>query len=271
MRHFKERGFRPPRSIVLAAIAVALMAVPSRFTEPVRLSALSSLIPVRAASERVLGGLASIWPGGNAERVNELEVEVAYWRERASVRTIERDDLARKLDVVAEFPPGTEYAQDDRLVADVVIPHDISLWRRSMLLARGKTHGVQPGDLVVWQNHLVGRVSEAGAYDCRVQMVTTPGFKVGGVVADSGPGRMGIVEGRTGDRARMKWILDDVKVDDGTRVVTSANPGTGVPRGLIVGRLRDEGTDSAGYRALSVEPEIRYAELETVVILLRRS
>ena len=278
MRFYKSRGWRPPRGLVLAVIALGIMALPRRVTEPVRMTAITALIPVRTVSTHLLGGFLQIWSSGDAERVSELEIEMAALRAHLSKLKHENEELRRRTEALTNFPREAPYGPEDKVVATVVVGEDISLWRDSMLLAQGRRHGVRKGDVVVWKNHLIGRISDVGAYDCRVERLTSPGFKVGGMTLAPGQSatvpiaqrRMGIVEGTAGARARMKWLRDDEAIDDRSIVVTAGNPASGMPRGLIIGRLRNEGMDRAGYRAVSIEPEIQYESLETVVILLRR-
>ena len=278
MRFYKDRRWRPPKSFMLAAAALALMAMPRRFTEPVRMSALAGLIPVYNASDTVGGALASAWPwGGDADRVTELQAQSDFHRDQATQGLVKRHELQRAVEALADFPEQTGYGPEHKVVAAVIVPIDISLWRRSLVLAAGRRDGVVEGDIVVWQGHLVGRVADVGAFDCRVHLVTSPGFKAGAMALPPGHSamseipraRMGIVEGTAAERARMKWVQADTDVADGALVVTTGDPNDGMPRGLVLGRTRSEGRDHEGYRKLGVEPEIRYAELDTAVILRR--
>lgn len=277
MRFYNDRRWRPPRSLMIAATALALMAVPRRVTEPVRMSALAGLLPVHSASDTVAGALADAWPWSDADRVTELEATNDFLRDQVTQGQIRQHDLQRAVEAAANFPEQTGYGPEHKVVAAVVLPTDASLWRRSLVLAAGRRDGVAEGDIVVWQNHLVGRVADVGAFDCRVQLMTSPGFKLGAMALPPGQlavsevprARMGVVEGTASERARMKWVLEDTDVADGALVVTTGNSADGTPRGLVLGRTRVEGHDHQGYRRLAVEPEIRYAELDTVVILRR--
>jgi cell shape-determining protein MreC len=278
MRVFKSRGWKLPTSLALAATAVVLMALPRRWTDPVRLAGLSGLRPIRAVADSIRHGWEKLGLFGDAERVSEAEKQVAYWRDEANAREIELQQARRAMEALAEFPSDAGADPARRLVATVILPADASLWRRSMVLACGGSQGVRPGDWVVWKNHLLGKVAEVSPLDCRVQLVTSAGFKVGARVAprgtpanaDPAKGRMGVVEGMSADRARMKWLLDDAGAAEGAAVVTAGDPAAGLPRGLMIGRIRDEGLDRMGYRKLGVEPEIKVLELDTVVVLRKR-
>lgn len=277
MRFYKDRRWRPPKSLVLAAAALALMAMPRRFTEPVRMSALAGLIPVYGASDTIGAAIAGAWPWSDADRITELEAENNFLRDRCTQSEVKQHELRSAVAALADFPEQTGYGPEHKVAAPVILPTDASLWRRSLVLAAGRRDGVAEGDIVVWQNHLVGRVADVGAFDCRVQLVTSPGFKTGAMALPPGQlamseiprARKGVVEGTAGERARMKWMLEDTDVAEGALVVTTGNPADGMPRGLTIGRVRNEGHDHQGYRKLSVEPEIRYAELDTVVVLRR--
>jgi rod shape-determining protein MreC len=249
------------------------MALPRRWTDPARLTVLAAVHPVRDLARRA-GDLLARWCSfGRDPRADEWRAEADYWRSRAESARAEGDGHRRRLEALARFPAGAVYPEARRLAADVVLSHDASFWRRSLTVACGSSDGARVGDWVVWREHLVGRLSEVGPFDARVQLVTSPGFKVGGRVVEAGeenaPARTGIVEGRGEERARMKWIREDAGVADGALVVTTVNPAGGMPAGLILGRIRSEGLDRKGYRKIGVEPEIRADALDAVVVLLR--
>lgn len=268
-----RRGWRPPAALLLAAAALALTMLPRRWTDPARLAVLSVVNPLHRFSQKVVG----FFRGGDAGRVGELQREVEFYRAQADVARTREDGWRRRCEAMARLPAAIGYSEEHRLAADVVLPSDVSLWRRSMVLACGAPDGVRVGDLVVWNDHLIGRLSEVGPFDARVQLVTSAGFKaVVGVIPPAGAAegdlpreRQGVVEGLSDSRARLNWILNEEAAADGSLVVTMANPEGGVPPGLIVGRLRADGFDRQGYRKISVEPEIRHEALDAVVVLMR--
>ncbi len=162
------------------------------------------------------------------------------------------------------------------LPAYVVVPSDSNAWRRSMILLRGSADGVAKGMLVMWQCHLIGRVAEAGPFSCRVQLVTDSGFRIGAVAQpklydDAIPlatRDLGILEGSGDSHAVLKWMSGEALVEEGATVVTAPDPASGIPRGLILGRVSSILRGRGLYPRVDVTPFLNVRALDSTVIVL---
>src|SRR6185295_8001853 len=162
-------------------------------------------------------------------------------KDQLQKRETESKRLALQLEQALGMKQPVRDQNFKMIAADVVFPTDSSPWRKSLTLAAGTRDGVEKGMLVLYNNQVVGRVSEAGPKTSRVQTVTDPGFRAAAVVVPRtyvagvsfSDRRPGAYEGTSGENGQLKWFLGDTAVENGAFVVTTEDPLNGVPRGLI--------------------------------------
>ena len=269
---YLSKGFRRPkisRWIVLGAATAALLLLPGAFTERFRLASLMSLRPFQWVADR----FHNFVDRHLTRRDPALEAQVEYLQQKVEYLLVKNQGLQRLTKGVRELRETSTLFDGDVISAPVVVPSDISLWRKSMTIGRGRADGVERGMVVVWGHHYVGRVAEVGAWSSRVDLFTTPGFKTGAMLASAlleGGGDvrlMGIVEGAGGGEARMKWVLDAKGVEDGGLAVTAGNPLDGTPRGLVLGRVKRAGRRDGAFEAIDILPELSLESLDQVMLL----
>ncbi|MBI3856542.1 MAG: hypothetical protein HY293_12715 [Planctomycetes bacterium] len=130
------------------------------------------------------------------------------------------------------------------------------------------------GMLVLYNNQVVGRVSEAGPKTSRVQTVTDPGFRAAAVMlprtyvagVSFTERRPGAYEGTSGENGRLKWYQGETAAESGAFVVTTEDPINGVPRGLILGRVTE--VHRGMLLKVDVEPLLNFRGLEHVMLLV---
>lgn len=243
--------------------------MPGAFTERFRLASLMSLRPFQWAADQ----FHNFVDRHLTRRDPALEAENEFLRQRVEYLLARYDEQKRLTKGVKEFRETATLFGDEVVAAPVIVPSDISLWRRSMTVARGRSAGAERGMAVVWGHHYVGRVAETGAWSSRVDLFTTPGFKTGAMLVPAlleggGDARlMGPVEGVGGGAARMKWVLDATGVEDGWLAVTAGNPLDGTPRGLVLGRVKKGGRRDGAFESIEILPELSMESLDQVMLL----
>lgn len=268
----RRRGSLAP--LALAAAAVALMIGPRGLPQSARATAALALVPLRATALGVHGLLRRAF--GPDASPDELAREREYHVCKLQEMHIRNQQLLRDIEGLSGVRAVLPDPELKLLRASVVVTADATAWRRTLVIARGSTHGVQPGQLVLWEKHVVGRVLQTGPWSSRVLLLTDPAFKVGAVTVpryEEGPTAAsardtGVFEG-TGERhGVLKWLSGDTAAEEGAIVVTTADPLGGVPRGLVLGRVAAVSRSRAPSPRVDVEPFVNPLALESVVVVL---
>lgn len=152
-----------------------------------------------------------------------------------------------------------------------VIARDPSNILLGIVLGAGTADGVKVDDVVVSEQGLVGRVSEAGPNYSKVLLITDPSSSFSALV--EGSRATGIVRGQYGDSLIMDWLLQTEAVKAGD-VVVSAGLGLGdqvrslYPKGLVVGKvLQVQNAEAAAYQRAIIAPAVDLRKLESVLVV----
>jgi len=260
---------------LLAAVSLGLLLLPSSLSQPPRLWLAAALLPLRATSNGIASLASRLTPAFAAEGTDRVRLEHLQSRNQELAARVM--DLQGQIESVSGARAAVVDPKLVLLPADVVVNADSNAWRRSMVLSRGSSHGVARGMLVLWEKHLVGRVLDATPLTCRVMLATDSGFRVGALALprlydQSVPLNsrdIGVLEG-TGDRACvLKWVSGEAVVDEGATVVTTGDPATAFPRGLLLGRVSTVARGRGPFPKVDVIPFLNPRALDSVVILLR--
>jgi rod shape-determining protein MreC len=92
----------------------------------------------------------------NAQRVETLQAEI------------------KRLEAILDLPSRREY----RYEVARVIRRDLSAWWQHLILRKGRDHDIPEGAAVVFSGGVVGRVIEVNAFTSRVELVTSPNFRM---------------------------------------------------------------------------------------------
>ena len=63
-----------------------------------------------------------------------------------------------------------------------VVRRDFSGWWQRLVLRKGRNYGIPVGAPVIFSGGVVGRVSEVYAYTCVVELISSPGVRLAGVI-----------------------------------------------------------------------------------------
>jgi rod shape-determining protein MreC len=229
---------------------------------------------VRPASELALSaGELRALAAENADLQHEvarLAAEVAALREERAAT----DQVAELLAAVSaaglapggiEGRAGAERSATPGVVAASVLARDPSPARASLLIDRGRVHGVRVGQPALGPAAtLVGIVTDVDERSARVRLLIDAGSAVTAVV--QGSRTPGALAGGS-DGLRLELVAPDAPVAVGDAVLTSALGGR-LPAGLLAGRITAVHAEPHDlFATVEVEPLVDYARLEQLLVL----
>lgn len=237
-------------SAILAASLVALLA----FSQPVRSATLTILrLPLTILNGalrvvRVLPQLPSVLDRHEQLRAELLQNQLEIAQLREQVRS-ERE--AQLLGAVS--PPG---------VMAAVIGRSMLPTQQTVLLGRGRDHGVVRDTAVIDAAGVVGRVTGASAATAVVTLLTDADSRVAAMVERSR--ETGLLVGRSRGVCELIYLELDADVQEGDRIIT-AGLGEAFPKGLLLGTVTSVVRHEAlGASSAWVKPAVRLGRLEEV-------
>ncbi len=265
---------------LLATLTVAagfLLLMPSRFTAPARVLFNEATGPVQTAAYQntgkalaASGTLSEMFRKADRERALRREVErltnmnaALAERLHAAQETIESFAALRTRD--------TEYFA----LRAPVSAYSTSAVSRSISVRAGRSDGVVAGLAVVAHGALVGIVSEAGPWQCRVRLITDPRSAVPCLVA--GFRSVCILRGTGGGNCAVEWVSEDAFTEPGNTVYTTSleadeGPQLRIPVGIPAATVVTAEPDRMKPLFLAVEatPRVNLDRLEAVEVLIPR-
>ena len=220
-------------------------------------------------SARGLGSLLQIFRLPSILHENQqLQQENLYLRGRvdaAQSAVAENDTLRKQL--------GMSGLSGCRALHAAVIARPFDLWVENVILNVGTEAGVQPGCLVASPAGLAGKVTEAGAGFCRVELVTSPKFRVAAVVKPGG--YEGLVRGVAPGELSVDYIQALANINPGDKVYSRggehvpakagvpADPRT--PRDVFIGQVVEKSTEQ-GFLRIKLAPAVDVNRLDTLTV-----
>ena len=263
--------------LVVLSLALLTFSYRSNALDPVESTSASVLRPFEIAANRVARPFrdAANWTHGvfNAKSENKrLEAENARLRQlnaRLQNAFEENAILHRDLHYVQgpTFPKGY-----DEVGARVL--SSPSALDQSVTISAGRNQGIQPEDIVLTNEGLVGTVSKVLGSESRVTLITDPTSAVRAVDAQN-LSAVGILEHGTGPTS---LVLDNVgkdkpQVGSGDMIMTAGSaPGplqSLFPRNIPIGYVSSVSqTDTDIFQNIQVQPFVDLSSLESVLVLI---
>lgn len=146
---------------------------------------------------------------------------------------------------------------------------DVSAWFRSVLLSRGRMHGIYAGMPVTSETGVVGLVTTTSRTAAKVMLLLDRQSAVDCVVQRSRT--RGLVRGGLADeQLGFEFVARGGDVEVGDEVITSGLGGV-YPKGLRIGRVASLSEPDRNLLTTAVvEPAVDFARLEQVFVMLRR-
>jgi len=250
---------------VIVAAAIALIQLDSLKTgKPSVIAVAVTSIAVfaqeagAAAGTFARGAAASV---ANAPRLAEQNAEL---REKDRLLRIEN---ARLREALAAAPDARAIAalaeQTGAGTLATIVGYDPESVSRSVTIDRGSLAGIAPGDGVMSDGGVVGRVVAVAPLSSTVLLVTDGASKVPAVVER---GRWWGIATGTNTAIRLEYVSQDAKLKLGDIVVTGE--GRSFHAGLEIGRITSvDHPDGALYQTAIVTPSVAFGRLAHVLVL----
>ncbi|MEW6173644.1 MAG: rod shape-determining protein MreC [Bacillota bacterium] len=181
-----------------------------------------------------------------------------------SLRAVEQEN--KRLRALLAY----QETHDKSGIVAAVIGRDPDNWFSTVIINRGKAHGVARGAVVVTPAGLIGRVLEVSDNTAEVLLITDPRSAVGSTVYETQV--PGIVRGAldTTGRLRMQYVVKDEPVRKGFVVLTSNLSGVfppGIPVGTVTGVEEEE---SGLFKTVYLKPAVDLNRLDEVLVLRKQ-
>lgn len=183
------------------------------------------------------------------KRVDELEAQVAQYR----AELVEYENMKKQLESYEEFLDVREENPDYQWVYCAVIGRDSADMFNSFTLNKGSGDGIKVNDAVIYNNYLVGVVTEVNPTTSVVKTVTDPTVNIAAYEVRTG--EMGYVSSDVNNSVNGTCALSglDTKtaVSKGGIVCTSGTGGI-FPKDLIIGTVESVEQSTTDLSAIAV-------------------
>ncbi len=271
----ERRGPRKRWLVVLLVVTLLIAAVKittlvTGRTNPVDQALITVTSPVVYVLKRMGEGLASLRYIFMIPKLlndnNRLETENALMQRKLDEagQLVRENERLRKL---AGLPATPGY----KLVDATVLARPYDLWLENALIGAGSKKGVKPGDLVANESGIVGVIEEVQETYSRVELISSPRFKLGVVSGDSRD--EGVLRGVGPSEMALDFIPAGSKIAFGEKLYTrgearTAAGGANRPRGVYCGMVTTRVAEG-GYLRITVEPGANANRLGEVVVYTR--
>lgn len=148
-----------------------------------------------------------------------------------------------------------------------IIGRDPSRWNSSLILDRGLEDGVKPGQPVVNELGVVGKVTEASESKSKVILITDPQFSAAIMIQRTR--ESGVISGTLTGLCRLKFIKENADIRVGDKVITS-KLSLEFPESLVVGEVVEVIDEIRGNRKeYVVKPSVALSQLEEVLVVVK--
>ena len=187
------------------------------------------------------------------DQLQQLEAE----RNRLLEAEATNNQLRELLEIRSQLPSHSTSA--------IVIATSASTWFRSLILNKGRSHGMRKGMAVVSPTGVVGQVVAVTPWSSKVLLVTDPSSGVDVLVQRTRS--RGIVSGSLDDGPIMKYVQRSEDIQEGDRLVTSGLGGV-FPKGLFVGTVDEVRKTSFGmFQHVGVSLAVDLSRIEEVLVV----
>ena len=251
--------------VLLSLYLIAPAAKGRSRADPIGPILIALVRPLQTGVRAVVSGTKDVYQGYLAliglsaendrlkSRIAELEAE----RNRLLEADATNKRLRELMDFRSELPAGSITAS--------VIGNSASTWFHSILLDKGKVHGVDKGMGVVSLTGVVGQVVSATSKNAKVLLITDPHSGVD-VLAQRSRAR-GIVAGSLETGPILKYVKRSEDVQEGDRLVTSGLDGV-FPKGLLVGSVTKVQKKSFGlFQYVEINLAVDPSRIEEVLVV----
>lgn len=166
-----------------------------------------------------------------------------------------------RLRSMLDFRSASSY----RLIAARVIGRSADSWASTLMIDRGRGHGVRKGMGVITPVGLIGRVIDVGPSMSKVLLISDPDLGVSGIVERTR--HEGLVCGTLGNRLIMKYLPTDADIQAGDMVITSGVTSV-YPKGIPIGKVIEVDKQLSGLSLYVIlQPAVNAGTVEEVFLV----
>ena len=260
--------------IVFVAALITITLSSPQTVARIQNGAMTVFSPFMRASNQLESGVEtvgteSLSPAQLREMVDELERE----RNRLKLEVIQLDEIVRENN---QLRRALQYVNKAplSLVAARVISRKPSTWYNTMIINKGKAHGIEVDNPVIVpvgeDAGLVGKVSEVvGDNSAIILLLTDEMFQVSAKLQNSQ--EQGILNGqrgalRTMPNLRLRYLSREAEVAPGRKVVSSGVGGL-FPPDLVLGEVFSVEIGALDAE-VTVNPSVNFEELIDIFVVL---
>ena len=237
----KQRFDRLKPMVALGVFLVAWWVVPTTVKSFLRISFAEFQAPAWVANS-YLDDLEGFWSRRSHSKVELIEAGREVARAKAlyqfnAQRTEQLEAEIARLETIFELPSRREF----RYEVARVIRRDLSAWWQQLVIRKGRDYDIPEGAAVVFAGGVVGRVVEVSAFTSRVELISSPKFRMAAqFVGDDRPVvYQGIVQSGFGEPAGVvrDAAQDLVATSERPLKLVSTRLGGTFPPGLLIGKV----------------------------------
>ncbi|WP_409251515.1 rod shape-determining protein MreC [Bacillus sp. SCS-153A] len=181
-------------------------------------------------------------------------------------------DLEQDNDELRSILDKQENLRDFDSIQATVIARNPSQWEDLLIIDKGKVQGVQANMAVITSQGLIGKVKSVKQFSSTIELLSNknPNNRISALIQGD-ENVIGSIEGYDTDRDQLlvKRIPNDMKVEEGAKVITSGLGGV-FPKGLPIGEVKEVVPDQYGLTQTAyVEPTADLYHLEHVIVVDR--
>ncbi len=257
---------------VLVIVSISFLTIPVSITDNIKVTVASPFAPVQKIISQTSDFFKSkfkklVSVTSNAQKNEEMEEEVFFLKNKIVKQQDAINVYKQKLEFISKFKKNN-YSDEKPIIADI-IGYDVSSFRKSITIDVGTKQGASVGDIVVFGNALVGRISAIGRSSGRVVLVTDPASNVPVRFLQSRT--QGIVQGTADDTCIMKYVPRQTEIYESDKVVSSGIGGA-FPKSLYVGDVIDVKQKNAKlFKDIKIKPRVVISKIEHVLVIKKQS
>lgn len=259
--------------VTLVVFLFLWWALPTTIKSFVRLSFAEFNAPTWLLTAKI-DQLSAFWTQRNHSKIDLIEAGQEISRNNARYQIMAQryesfENEIKRLEALLELPARSEFRHE---IARV-IQRDLSVWWQEIVIRKGRDYGISVGAAVIFAGGVVGRVKEVNAYTSRIELISSPNFRMAATFA--GDSRPVVYQGRI--QSVIRQAIGEVRDAPQDLLTTSKEPLTLVstqlggtfPSGLIIGTVPWLEPGSTGiFQTGAVQLDSRLQDLHEVTVLI---
>jgi len=280
-------------NLAFLVFALSFLFLPLSFSSTTRKYLLSWFLPVAESARDTGRSVRALTGPGSGDEERQAERDrLDEMRSRLLEARLEIMELRNLLEMRNELRRLRMRRTPYIYLTRILSLGESNPWRKSVTIDRGHSSSsgkpdLVPGLAVTTGRKMIGRVTEVGASSSRVQLITDPDFRLNVITLPPGgkipeerrqfenPSvylrqRTGILEGTGRGTLEMTEVLASVFVKSGWEVITAGEPDDPIPRGLLIGTVRDVSSSQGLFKKILVRPAIEIRDIRNAMVLRPR-